>query len=147
MKFDHRFRLRAPVEVVGAFHGMSQSLAAITPPPIVLRLSQAPGRLGEGDEVSFTLWIGPLPLRWHARIENVSPVGFVDRQFKGPFSSWEHKHTFVALGATETEIRDEMEACLSPHVIWAPIGWAMWLGLPALFAFRALKTRRILETR
>jgi hypothetical protein len=30
---------------------------------------------------------------------------------------------------------------------WGVIGLAMWLGLPFLFAFRAWKTRRLLEPR
>ncbi|MEZ4584038.1 MAG: hypothetical protein R3A10_20780 [Caldilineaceae bacterium] len=61
-------------------------MGAITPPPVIVRVHRAPELLGEGDEMDFTMWLGPLPIRWLARIEQVTPVTFVDRQLRGPFA-------------------------------------------------------------
>jgi ligand-binding SRPBCC domain-containing protein len=101
--------------------------------------------MGNGDEMDFTMWLGPLPVRWVARVEAVSPSGFLDRQMRGPFAAWVHRHRFVAVDKTTTEVIDEIEAQLKPHLLWGAVGLAMWLGLPLLFGFRAWKTRRLLE--
>jgi len=95
--------------------------------------------------MDFSLGLGPLAIRWRARIEDVSEAGFTDRQLAGPFRAWRHRHTFVALDDATTEVVDEVEASLRTHPVWLPVGLGMWLGLPFLFAFRAGRTRRLLE--
>ncbi len=103
MKYAHRFRVEAPSADVVEFHQRSASMAAITPPPIIVRIYEAPAVLGEGDEMAFTLWLGPLPMRWQsARIEQTGPSGFADRLIKGPFASWVHQHVFVETGSDAT---------------------------------------------
>jgi ligand-binding SRPBCC domain-containing protein len=84
-------------------------------------------------------------VRWEARVEEVSPTGFLDRQVRGPFEAWAHRHSFVAVDEETTGIVDEVEAQLKWHALWGLVGLAMWLGLPLLFAYRGYKTRRLLE--
>jgi ligand-binding SRPBCC domain-containing protein len=145
MKHRHTFRVRAPLAGVVGFHTSASSLKAITPPLIPMQLHHAPDQMGDGDEMGFTMWMGPLPVRWEARVEDVSPTGFLDRQVTGPFEAWAHRHTFVQLAEGGTEVVDEVEASLKPHALWGLVGLAMWLGLPLLFAYRGSKTRRLLE--
>jgi ligand-binding SRPBCC domain-containing protein len=145
MKYRHIFQVEAPLAEVAGFHTSASSLKAITPPLIPMQLYRAPERMGEGDEMEFTMWMGPLPVRWAARVEDVSPTGFLDRQVSGPFAAWAHRHTFVGVDEGRTEVVDEVEAKLRPHLLWGAVGLAMWIGLPLLFAFRAWKTRRLLE--
>ncbi len=145
MRYEHRFRVAAPVAAVAEFHSRAASMAAITPPPLIVRVHRAPARLGEGDEMEFTMWAGPLPLRWVARIEDVSPEGFTDRQLRGPFREWRHHHAFVQRADDVTEVVDRVDASLRRHVLWGPVGLAMWIGLPVLFVYRGWKTRRLLE--
>ncbi len=121
------------------------SMGAITPPPIVVRMRNAPAVLAEGNEIEFTMWLGPLPVRWLASIEAVSSTGFTDRQLDGPFAEWVHRHTFVAVDEHTTDVLDEITTRLRPHLLWWPVGLGMQLGLPVLFAFRAWKTRRLLQ--
>jgi ligand-binding SRPBCC domain-containing protein len=120
-------------------------MAAITPPPILVRVHRAPEIQREGDEMDFTLWMGPLPIRWVARIESVSPTGFTDHQRRGPFKQWTHRHSFVAIDGHLTDVLDEVTVQLRAHPLWGLVGLGMWLGLPGLFAYRAWKTKRILE--
>lgn len=147
MRYQHVFTVRAPLEAVREFHRRSASMGAITPPPVIVRVQRSPALLGDGDEMEFTLWLGPLPLRWLARIEQVTPVSFVDRQVRGPFAAWVHRHTFVPAegGDGSTVVIDDVEAVPSAHWFWGLVGRAMWLNLPVLFAYRGWKTRRILE--
>ncbi len=144
MRYRHRFRVRASATAVADFHSRSASMAAITPPPLIVRMHRAPERLGEGDTMDFTLWAGPIPLRWVAQIAEVSPEGFTDRQMAGPFARWTHRHRFVRITENETDVVDEVEAALKRHPFWGPIGLLMWAGMPLLFAYRGWKTRRLL---
>lgn len=143
--YRHAFRVRAPRDEVAAFHTAALSLKAITPPLMPIQLHQAPEHLADGDEMRFTLWLGPLPVRWLARVEQVSPEGFVDRQVDGPFAAWTHRHRFLAVDEANTDVVDEVEARLKAHLLWGAVGLTMWLGLPLLFAYRGWKTRRLLE--
>lgn len=144
MRYHHRFQVRSPVEVVSAFHSRSAAMAAITPPPLIVQIHDAPQVLGEGDEMAFSLWLGPLPLRWRARIEDVTSSGFVDRQVQGPMGHWQHRHTFVPVDDATTQVVDEVELAVRRHPIWGPVGMGMALGLPILFAYRAWRTRQLL---
>ena len=145
MRYQHRFRVRAPLEAVAGFHSRSASMAAITPPPIVVRVHHAPEIQRDGDTMDFTMWMGPLPVRWLAHIENVSITGFTDRQMHGPFGQWVHCHSFVQVDERTTDVLDEVTVELRAHPLWGPVGLGMWLTLPLLFAYRAWKTKRILE--
>lgn len=147
MKFHHRFTVAASLEDVAAFHRQSDSMGAITPPPIIVQVHAAPALLAEGDTMDFTLWLGPLPLRWLARIEQVTPISFVDRQVHGPFARWEHHHTFVPLSDQSITIIDEVTAEYSRHWFWRLVGMGMWLGMPLLFAYRAWQTKQALTRR
>ena len=144
MRYSHRYRVKAPQAAVADFHRRPLALAGITPPPIVVRLRRAPRALVQGADVEFTIWLGPLPVRWLARIEESSPTGFVDRQIDGPFRRWRHRHQFVPVDDATTEVVDEVEAALSCHPLWGPVGLAMWLGLPLVFAYRQRRTRDLL---
>lgn len=145
MLYEHRFEVRAPVVRVAAFHASTAGLQAITPLPMTLH--SAPGRLRDGDAVTFTLWMGPLPLRWEGRIENVTTAGFDDVALGRPFASWRHRHRFNRITDTLTEVYDRVEAEL-PELVSAgyPVAALMWVGLPPLFAYRAWRTRRLLES-
>jgi ligand-binding SRPBCC domain-containing protein len=95
--------------------------------------------------MEFTLRFGPLPIRWSASIEDITDSGFTDRQLSGPFSEWVHRHIFNQVDDQTTEVLDQITLKLKSHPIWGPIGLAFVLGLPVLFAYRAWKTRRLLE--
>jgi ligand-binding SRPBCC domain-containing protein len=148
MIYTHRFTVRAPLAAVSTFHRQSASMGAITPPPIVVRVHEAPPILSAGDRMDFTMWLGPLPVRWVAQIEETEESGFIDRQIRGPFAEWVHRHTFIPVDEGVTEIRDEVKVQLHAESrFWQIVGFSMWLGLPILFAYRGWRTRRLLEAK
>ncbi|MEZ4771200.1 MAG: hypothetical protein R2844_22620 [Caldilineales bacterium] len=146
MRYQHRFRVQAPVEVVAAFHSRSAAMGIITPPPLVTQVHRAPELVAVGESMEFTLWMGPLPMRWVAGFEDVTPTGFVDRMVRGPVRRWQHRHSFVAIDKRTTDVVDEVEIELRAHPFWGPVGLAMALNLPLLFAYRGWQTRRLLNS-
>lgn len=142
MKFQHSFLVDAPVEAVAAFHGDTRALKRLTPPPIVAQIHDVEP-LGEGSQAHFTLWFGPLPLRWHAVHRDVSPSGFTDTMVSGPLRSWQHTHRFVAVGTGQTRVEDIIiyehpngrRGFLSRALFARP-------GLLYLFTARKILTRR-----
>lgn len=132
------------MHVVRNFHARAASMAAITPPPIVVQMHSAPEMLSEGDEMRFTLWLGPLPVRWTARIEQASPDSFIDRQIEGPFAEWSHTHHFVTIGVA-TCVQDTVTYRYKSHLLWGLVGRLMGASLPFLFKYRAWRTKRLLS--
>jgi ligand-binding SRPBCC domain-containing protein len=145
VKYEHRFLVEAPIGLVALFHSRASSMAAITPPPIFTRIHRAPAFLEEGDEMEFTLWAGPMPLRWLAKIDQVSETGFTDRQLRGPFKTWVHRHEYLVIDEKHTQVCDKIEIQMRKHPFWGLVGWGMYLGLPVLFSYRAYKTKRLLK--
>ena len=145
MKYHHRFRVKAPLSQVASFHHLAASMSAITPPPIRVKVHKAPAELFNGDEMDFSLCIGPFSLRWLARIEDVTEAGFTDRQLHGPFQEWSHTHSFNQVDANVTEVIDQISAQLKRSIGGCLVGLGMWLGIPLLFVYRGWKTRAMLE--
>ena len=106
--FDYRFTVQASIEAIRDFHHDTSALKRLTPPPTIVQLHDIEP-LGEGSTSKFTLWVGPLPLRWTAVHRDVSENGFTDVQAEGPAKRWEHTHTFVPVSETATELREHIE--------------------------------------
>ena len=139
--FDYRFTVAAPVQAVSDFHHDTSVLKKLSPPPIFVQLHHFEP-LGEGSLAEFTMWFGPVPVRWQAVHLNVGPLGFTDRQVRGPLQMWEHTHRFTPLDAHTTQVRE--------HVVYShPAGWRGLLtrlfigkpGLTFLFTYRKMVTR------
>jgi ligand-binding SRPBCC domain-containing protein len=143
LNYRHSFRVEASQSQVAAFHKQPAGLALLTPTPLRVEVHKT-SHVGNQGVMCFTLWIGPLPVHWEARIENITDSGFTDIQTSGPFSEWIHRHSFLQVDRDTTEVRDHITVRLKRHIFWGPVGFALWLGLPTLFAFRAWKTRRLL---
>ena len=146
MRYTHRLLIQASLESVMEFHRAASSLASITPPFFFMGDLEAPDPLQEGSLLSFKLWLGPLPVRWQSRIENMNPAGFDDIQVSGPFERWVHTHSFEAASPTSCWVVDRVEFRLRRHPYWFLLGGLMALGLPILFAYRGWKTKSMLES-
>jgi ligand-binding SRPBCC domain-containing protein len=90
-----------------SFFADAYNLEAITPPWLRFRiLTPRPIAMGAGALIDYRLSLHRVPCRWHTRIDSWIPGRrFVDRQVSGPFSRWEHTHTFESQ-AHGTLIRD-----------------------------------------
>lgn len=140
--FDYTFTVAAPLAAVSAFHHDTRILKLLTPPPMFVQL-HAYEPLGEGSVATFTIWAGPIPLRWQAVHCNVGVNGFTDTQASGPLRFWRHTHRFTAVSPTLTQIHEHIE--YAHHPGWRGLLTRLLfsqLGLQALFTARKWLTRR-----
>lgn len=143
--FKHTFNVAAPCADVASFHGDVRVLKRLMPPPLFVRLHQG-GELTEGAVADFTMWFGPLPVRWRALHIHVDEAGFTDVQIRGPLRRWRHTHRFIPLDEYATRVQD--------HIVYehpaGPRGWLTRLlfnraSLTFLFRYRQAVTRRALS--
>ena len=140
--FDYTFTVPAPVEAVRDFHSSTDILKKLTPPPMIMQIHDF-GELEDGMEAVFTMWLGPVPLKWVARHEEVSEHGFTDAQVEGPLKSWRHTHRFDAEGDSTTRVREHIEyehapglAGIMTRLMFHP------MALRGLFGYRQWVTTR-----
>ncbi len=145
-QYIHRFQVRVPLESVADFHRDSRILKLLTPPPLFVSFNKVEP-LAEGSVADFTMWLGPIPIRWVATHSDVDPLtGFTDTQTSGPFAHWTHRHSFEPVDENNTVVIDQVQAQPGNHPFWGLISRFMWLSLPVLFAYRAWRTKRALES-
>lgn len=142
MEFKYSFLVHAPIEAVAAFHNDPVALRRLTPLPIFAQIHNYEP-LGEGSHAHFTLWFGPVPVRWHAVHSNVSLTGFTDTQVRGPLLSWQHTHRFVAVGPEWTRVEEAIiyEHHDGPRGLFSRLLFSR-PGLFYLFTARKILTRR-----
>lgn len=139
--FDYAFTVNAPVTAVSDLHHDTRILKKLSPPPLFAQIHSFEP-LAEGSRAEFTLWFGPLPVRWTAVHLHVGPQGFTDCQEKGPLKFWEHTHRFTAVDVHTAQICEHIEY---EHFS----GWRGWFsrllfskpGLALLFTARKWLTR------
>lgn len=88
--------LNAPLEAVTALHADTSALKILNSPFIIVQLHRV-DPMADGSISEFTLWMGPLPIRWRAIHSDVGPNGFTDSLDDGPMATWRHTHRFEAL--------------------------------------------------
>ena len=141
--FDYAFEVAAGAETVADFHADTRVLRRLTPAYVRIHRFDP---LADGAVAEFTVWFGPIPIRWRARHRDVGPTGFTDIQDRGPLQSWVHTHSFEATGPSTTRIAEHIEYEYRPG--WRGIPGRLFFGplaLRALFRYRAWRTRRAVQ--
>ena len=99
----------APIDEVFAFFSKPENLGAITPPEMAFRITSYSGAMTDGALISYSVRIGPVPVRWQTRIEVWQPgERFIDSQLRGPYHCWWHEHQFIADGRQRTIMEDRV---------------------------------------
>lgn len=144
--FTNSFRVSSNLKSVSDFHKNTSVLKRLTPFPIIVQFHHVEP-IKKSSKAIFTLWFGPIPVKWEAEHYDINEIfGFSDRQLTGPFESWKHRHIFQSSNNNETMVYDEIEFVLGRGLFNYIISRFMALTLPILFAFRAWRTKRDLET-
>jgi ligand-binding SRPBCC domain-containing protein len=145
--FDFTFTVRAPLAAVADFHRDARALKRLTPPPIFVQLHRVEP-LAENSVADFTLWFGPLPVRWKAVHSDVDAAReFSDTQAAGPMRFWQYTHRFEAVDSATTRVSEHIEYAHHPgwrglisRLLFNP------LALRMLFFYRGLVIRATLES-
>jgi ligand-binding SRPBCC domain-containing protein len=120
-----------PLDETFAFFSDAQNLQRITPPWLHFEVLTPEIAMRTGAVIDYRLRLRGVPIRWSARIEDWQPGrAFVDRQIRGPYRLWHHRHVFEPAG-DQTLMRDVVHYAL-------PLG-------PLGAAARALFVRRDVE--
>lgn len=103
-------RVVRPIDQTFAFYGDALNLERITPPWLGFEVTTpGPIEMGVGTRIEYRLRLHRVPVRWRTRIEVWEPPRrFVDVQVRGPYSLWEHTHTFEEDGQGATIIEDRV---------------------------------------
>jgi ligand-binding SRPBCC domain-containing protein len=88
--------VNAPLDEAFAFFAQARNLERITPPWLRFEvLTPEPITMRTGAVIEYGLRLRGIPLRWTARIEDWQEGrAFVDRQIRGPYRLWHHRHEF-----------------------------------------------------
>ncbi len=135
----------ASLEAVSDFHRDTSALKILSPMPMQLHRADP---MADGSISEFTMWLGPIPIRWRAVHSDVSANGFTDTQESGPMAFWAHTHRFESVNENQTHIYEQIEY---RH----PKGSRRFftrllfgkLGLQILFTYRQLATKYALRSK
>ena len=139
--------LPLPVDDVFGFFARARNLEAITPAWLRFEvLTPEPLAMAPGTMIDYRLRLHGLPLRWVTRIEEwQANRGFVDRQVRGPYRLWHHRHDFTAVDGG-TMVRDLVRYQLP----FGPLGALAHVALvrrdlERIFDFRQRAVGRLLQ--
>ena len=98
-----------PIDEVFAFFARPENLGRVTPRSMGFELDSIDNEMRSGLEVDYRIRpLFGLPLRWRSKITEYDPPNaFGDLQLRGPYRSWEHRHSFVAEG-DQTRVSDDV---------------------------------------
>jgi ligand-binding SRPBCC domain-containing protein len=107
---ERRQRVALPIDEAIDFYGDARNLELITPLWLGFEVTTpAPIEMRVGTLIEYRLRLHRVPVRWRTRIEAWEPPRrFVDAQIRGPYSLWEHTHTFEEDGPGATIIEDQV---------------------------------------
>ena len=76
---------------------LARNLERITPPWLSFAIvDPGPVAMATGTRIDYRLRLHGVPIRWTAVIEDWRPGHeFVDRQIRGPYRLWHHRHEFI----------------------------------------------------
>jgi len=148
MRFVKESPIAAPPSAVFAFHESPGALQRLTPPWEQVKLVEGGDSIRPGSRVVLETRLGPWPIRWVAEHTEYEPGRmFADRQLRGPFASWYHRHLFLDDGAGGTILRDEVDYELPLGRLGNLLGGKMVeKKLRKMFDYRHDATRRIVQS-
>jgi ligand-binding SRPBCC domain-containing protein len=142
-----RQELAHPLEQVFEFFAAAHNLERITPPWLRFEVrTPEPVRMEPGALIDYRLHYRGVPLGWTSQIEVWEPGRqFVDRQLRGPYRLWHHRHTFVEAGAG-TVIEDEVHYA-APFGVLGELAQPLFVerDLERIFDYRHAAVRRIFD--
>ncbi len=139
--------LELPREAVFNFFADAGNLERITPPELNFHIiTPQPINIKKGALIDYKLSLRGLPLTWRTEISEWNPPSlFVDRQLKGPYKQWIHRHFFTVLSENVTKIDDEVRYRLPLEPFGDAIHFLIRKELDYIFDYRQKAVAKILH--
>jgi ligand-binding SRPBCC domain-containing protein len=138
-----------PLDEVFSFFAQARNLERITPPWLRFEvLTPEPIAMAAGTLIDYRLRLRGIPLRWLSRIEEWEHErAFADRQLRGPYRLWHHRHEFAPRGGG-TVVRDRVRYALPLGRLGSLAhGAFVRRDLERIFDYRRAAVRRLLDER
>tara|TARA_B100000029_G_scaffold219921_1_gene217647 strand:- start:529 stop:1023 length:495 start_codon:yes stop_codon:yes gene_type:complete len=128
--------LSAGIEEVFAFFSAPGNLRELTPESVGFEiLTPEPIEMAVGLQLDYRIRLMGVSLRWQSEICHLSPpFEFADRQTRGPYRYWLHRHLFEEC-AGGTRISDEVD--YAPRGGWLVDRLVVRRQLRRIFEFRS----------
>ena len=142
-KLTDELWLPRPIHEVFDFFADASRLELITPPWLHFHvLTETPITMRPGTLIDYKLRLHGVPIRWQTEISEWQPPRmFVDRQLRGPYRLWRHRHTFTERDGG-TLVQDEVEYRVPGGALVHR--WFVKPDLEKIFAYRQKKLREYL---
>ncbi len=132
----------ASLDAVFDFFSRARNLEELTPPWLRFEvLTPEPIVMQPGTLIDYRIIIHGIPIRWRTEITRYEPPAiFTDRQLSGPYSLWDHAHTFESISPGVTQARDVVVYRPRGGVL-APLVNSLFVqrDVERIFAFRQAK--------
>jgi ligand-binding SRPBCC domain-containing protein len=137
--------INRPLEQVFQFFSKAENLNLLTPPELQFKIiTPLPIIMKEGAIIDYKIKLNGVPFNWKTEISMWKENEFfVDKQLKGPYRVWHHKHSFKNVNGA-TEMTDEVNY-LSPGWFFEPIIQALFIKkkVEGIFDYRNAKLKEI----
>lgn len=127
-----------PREEVFNFFADAGNLERITPPELKFQIvTPQPIDIRQGALINYKLKMRGFPVKWRTEISVWKPpFEFVDRQLRGPYKQWIHRHLFTEIGPAQTHMADEVSYRLPVEPFGDIVHWIVRRELDHIFDFR-----------
>jgi ligand-binding SRPBCC domain-containing protein len=147
-RLDREQLVPRELPVVFEFFSRAGNLERITPPWLSFGLiTPEPIEMRSGTLIEYRLRVHGVPVRWVSRIEEWEENRlFVDRQLRGPYGLWHHRHEFTAVPGG-TRVRDHVEYALPFGILGDLVHLALVRrDLTRIFDYRNEAVTRLLKS-
>ena len=129
------------------FFSDAGNLEWITPLDLKFHIfTPQPIDLYKGALIEYRLRIRGFPVNWRTEIALWNPpFEFIDRELKGPYKQWIHRHTFIELADNKTLIKDEVRYRLPFEPVSDILHCLVRRELDRIFDFREKAVSEMLE--
>jgi len=145
----YSMELPLPINDVFDFFADVANLQQITPPELNFSiLTPLPVLMHEGATIDFKLSLLGVPFEWKTEIFAWEPPHmFIDRQIKGPYTEWVHKHTFRTSKEGSTEMDDDVTYSLPSQPLGELAHPLVRKQLERIFSYRRETILKLLKLR
>lgn len=139
----HQSVIPCSVESLAKFHESTEALSELTPPGQKVTILTPNPIVEEGAIHELEVKMLGKTQVWQVELSQVSSAGFTDKQLKGPFKHWQHRHSFEAI-CDGSKLTDTISFETGKGALVDSLFTSV---LKLYFIYRHIKTRQLIKRR